>query len=68
MTETALIIKQAAELMQVSYGTMFERRQELGFRLPGSRIWRILAPHASAVMFWSEQDDSGKKKAPALVA
>ena len=41
MSETALTLKQAAERLQVSYGTVFERRHEIAFRLPGSRIWRI---------------------------
>ena len=41
MSETALTLRQAAEQLQVSYGTIFERRNEIAFRLPGSRIWRV---------------------------
>ncbi|XJC72743.1 hypothetical protein ACHFCA_17220 [Delftia tsuruhatensis] len=33
MSETALTLKQAAERLQVSYGTVFERRHEIAFRL-----------------------------------
>ena len=39
--EKALTLKEAAEKLGVSYHTIFSRRHKLGFRLPGSRIWRI---------------------------
>lgn len=41
MDEKALTLKEAAEILGVSYHTVFARRHKLGFRLPGSRIWRI---------------------------
>jgi len=47
MTETeknpdqALTLKQAAQCLQLSYGTVFARRHAIAFRLPGSRIWRV---------------------------
>ncbi len=41
MDEIALTLRQAAERLQLSYGTVYEMRHELGFRLPGSRVWRI---------------------------
>lgn len=39
--EKALTLKEAADKLGVSYYTVFSRRHKLGFRLPGSRIWRI---------------------------
>ncbi|CAJ4125544.1 phage integrase family protein [Burkholderia pseudomallei] len=41
MDEIALTLRQAAERLQLSYGTVYEMRHALGFRLPGSRVWRI---------------------------
>jgi len=41
MDEKALTLKEAAELLGYSYGTIFQKRYELGFRLPDSREWRI---------------------------
>ncbi|WP_208452201.1 hypothetical protein [Burkholderia gladioli] len=39
--ETALTLQQVAERLQLSYGTVFAMRQKIGFRLPGSRVWRV---------------------------
>ena len=41
MEEKALSLKEVAEKLGVSYRTVFDRRSELGFRIPGSRIWRV---------------------------
>lgn len=38
--ERALTLKMAAELLKVSYGTVYERREELGFFQIGS-VWRV---------------------------
>ncbi|MDN7763032.1 MULTISPECIES: hypothetical protein [Burkholderia cepacia complex] len=40
-TETALTLQQVAERMQLSYSTVFSMRKQIGFRLPGSRVWRV---------------------------
>ena len=39
--EVALTLEQVAKRLSVSYQTVFARRREIGFRLPGSRIWRV---------------------------
>src|SRR5690606_8367391 len=39
--ERALSLKEAAQRLGVSYQTIFARRHKIGFRLPGSRIWRV---------------------------
>jgi len=39
--ERALSLKEAAEVLGVSYYTVYSKRFELAFRLPGSRIWRV---------------------------
>lgn len=39
--ETALTLQQVAERMQLSYSTVFSMRKQIGFRLPGSRVWRV---------------------------
>ncbi|MEK6418467.1 MAG: hypothetical protein V4801_02605 [Burkholderia gladioli] len=39
--ETALTLQQVADRLQLSYGTVFSMRQRIGFRLPGSRVWRV---------------------------
>lgn len=39
--DKALTIQQAADILGVHYQTIYSRRNELAFRLPNSRIWRI---------------------------
>lgn len=39
--EKALTLKEVAELLGLSYSTIFGHRHEIGFRLPGSRVWRV---------------------------
>lgn len=39
--EKALTLKEVAELLDLSYSTVFDKRYQIGFRLPGSRIWRV---------------------------
>lgn len=39
--EKALTLKEVAELLGLSYGTIFAKRHQIGFRLPGSRVWRV---------------------------
>src|SRR5690625_2966489 len=39
--EKALTLKEVAEKMGLSYHTIFMKRHEIGFRLPGSRVWRV---------------------------
>ena len=41
MTENAISLRQAATVLSLSYSTIFARRHEIGFRIPGSRIWRV---------------------------
>src|SRR5690606_19235068 len=41
MDEKALTLKQAAEVLGLSYQTVFARRREIGFRLPGCRKWCV---------------------------
>lgn len=49
----ALSINEVAELLGVSYWTIYAKRHELGFRLPGGRKWYI----------WrSALDNFGKKR------
>lgn len=36
-----LTLRQAAQQLQLSYSTVFEMRKQIGFRLPGSRVWRV---------------------------
>jgi len=40
--ERALTLRQVAERCQLSYSTVFTIRHRVGFRLPGSRVWRVL--------------------------
>lgn len=40
--ERALTLRQVAERFQLSYSTVFAVRHRIGFRLPGSRVWRVL--------------------------
>ncbi|MBR8070400.1 hypothetical protein KDX14_12870 [Burkholderia cenocepacia] len=39
--ETALTLQQVADRLQLSYSTVFAMRKKIGFRLPGSRLWRV---------------------------
>lgn len=39
--ECAISLKEAARRLGLSYGTVYQRRYELGFRLPGCRTWRV---------------------------
>lgn len=39
--ERALTLQEAAERLHLSYSTIFAKRAEIGFRLPGSRVWRV---------------------------
>jgi|SRR5690625_4988295 len=39
--ERALTLKQAAEILGVSYYTLFRRRHQIAFRIPGVRVWRV---------------------------
>ncbi len=39
--EKAISLKEAADRLGVSYRTVFDQREKLGFRIPGSRIWRV---------------------------
>ena len=41
MTENAISLQQAAKILNLSYSSVFARRYEIGFRLPGSRVWRV---------------------------
>ncbi len=42
MTEgVALTLQQVADRLQLSYSTVFAMRQSIGFRMPGSRVWRV---------------------------
>ncbi|ARL52220.1 hypothetical protein BOC51_11700 [Burkholderia pseudomallei] len=38
----ALTLQQVADRLQLSYSTVFAMRHRVGFRLPGSRVWRVL--------------------------
>lgn len=39
--DKALSIKQAAQMMGVSYGTIYKKRKKIGFKLPDGRKWYI---------------------------
>jgi len=39
--EVAISLREAARRLGLSYQTIFERREQIGFRLPGSRVWRV---------------------------
>ena len=41
MNENAISLQEAAAVLNLSYSTIFARRFEIGFRIPGSRIWRV---------------------------
>jgi hypothetical protein len=41
IVETALTLREAAKLLNLAYSTVFAKRKEIGFRLPGSRVWRV---------------------------
>ena len=36
-----MTLHEVAATLGLSYSTVFERRREIGFRLPGSRVWRV---------------------------
>lgn len=39
--DKALTLKEVADLLGLSYSTIFANRKKIGFRLPGSRVWRV---------------------------
>ena len=39
--EKALTLKEAAEILDVSYFTLFRRRHQIAFQVPGTNRWRI---------------------------
>ncbi|KAG1078628.1 hypothetical protein G6F40_016629 [Rhizopus arrhizus] len=39
--EIALTLQEAAARLNLSYSTVFAQRERIGFRLPGSRVWRV---------------------------
>lgn len=39
--EKALTLQQVADKLGLSYHTIFMKRHEIGFRLPGSRVWLV---------------------------
>jgi hypothetical protein len=39
--DKALSLKEAAEILGISYSSIFSKRKKLGFQLPDSRVWRI---------------------------
>ncbi|MDN7729193.1 hypothetical protein QZM48_04125 [Burkholderia orbicola] len=39
--EVALTLQQVADRLQLSYSTVFAMRKQIGFRMPGSRVWRV---------------------------
>lgn len=39
--ESALTLQEAADRLHLSYSAIFAKRHQIGFRLPGSRIWRV---------------------------
>ncbi|MEQ4618328.1 MAG: hypothetical protein ABN482_09800 [Corticimicrobacter sp.] len=39
--EKAITLKETAQRLGLSYRTIFEKRHEIAFRLPGSREWRV---------------------------
>ncbi|ACR28362.1 helix-turn-helix transcriptional regulator [Burkholderia glumae] len=39
--EVALTLQQVADRLQLSYSTVFAMRRQIGFRMPGSRLWRV---------------------------
>jgi len=41
MEERALTLQEAADRLRLAYSTVFAKREQIGFRLPGSRVWRI---------------------------
>lgn len=41
LLERALTLKQAAEILNVSYQTIYAARERIAFRLPGGTIWRV---------------------------
>lgn len=41
MEERALTLQEAADRLRLAYSTVFAKREQIGFRLPGSRVWRV---------------------------
>ena len=41
MDEKALTLQEAADRLGLAYSTVFAKRHAIGFRLPGSRVWRV---------------------------
>lgn len=39
--EIAISLREAAKRLGLSYQTVFARRKQIGFRLPGGRAWRV---------------------------
>lgn len=39
--EDALTLYEVAKRLNLSYSTVFAQREQIGFRLPGSRLWRV---------------------------
>ncbi|MEN2673407.1 hypothetical protein [Herbaspirillum huttiense] len=39
--EAALTLHEVAARLKLSYSTVFAMREHIGFRLPGSRVWRV---------------------------
>lgn len=39
--EKALTLQEVAAQMQMSYSAVYAKRHQIGFRLPGSRVWRV---------------------------
>lgn len=39
--DTAISLREAARRLGLSYQTVFARRHEIGFRLPGCRKWCV---------------------------
>ncbi len=49
MNETALTLQEAADRLHLSYSTVFAARHKIGFRLPGSRVWRVWPSQLAAL-------------------
>lgn len=47
--ERALTLQEAAERLHLSYSTVFAKREIIGFRLPGSRVWRVWPSQLAAL-------------------
>jgi hypothetical protein len=47
--ETAITLQEAADRLHLSYSTVFAHREKIGFRLPGSRVWRVWPSELAAL-------------------